>query len=414
MCTAVNAMLIDENGGLYGWGSNSYGELGLGNNKAIVEPTQNHSLDGFPVEIALGYRHSVFLNSEQTLYSCGKNHVGQLGHGTRTEQIIPTKIDSLRGNVTRVACGEVHSLALLSNGALFAWGNNSEGQLGLGDHKDRLVPTLISGLVRRIVQMDCGGNFSVALTMDGMVYSWGYNPFGELGIGNTLSYNTPQKVVGISNIIQVSCGCYHALALSKGGEIYGWGYNQMGELGIDSLGNQYLPVKITTSLPAKVVQICCGRNHSMALLSDGSLYSWGNNTFGQLGMGQVEYLSVPTRVDGIDEKIIQIKCGCLYSMAITASYHLYCWGSNANGELGDEKLKVELVPKRIQPKAVQNNLKIYFEKNFSSLISLWPHSHSRFSLQTQVVVEDFVLTLQYNHVPKDVIICLVQTLLQVL
>eukprot|EP01124_Arcella_intermedia_P025572 TRINITY_DN4597_c0_g1_i1.p1 TRINITY_DN4597_c0_g1~~TRINITY_DN4597_c0_g1_i1.p1 ORF type:complete len:514 (-),score=118.61 TRINITY_DN4597_c0_g1_i1:43-1584(-) len=355
MSTSYHSIILANNQ-LYGWGNNWCGQLGIRNTTNQSTP-QKIEFKGNPVQIALGGEHTIILTS-RTLYACGQNDRGQLGLGNTANQVIPTEIKEISGNTLKVSCGENHSIALLSDGSLYGWGYNEYGQLGIGNTSNQTIPTKLLAIQNKVLQVECGGNFSMALTCEGLLYCWGENDKGQLGIGSNSNEPTPQRVLGLTNVIQLSCGYSHVLALTKDGQLFSWGHNGDGRLGLGNNTNLSVPTKITT-IPSKILQIACGGQHSMALCSDGSLYSWGWNAYGQLGIGNTQNQSLPKKVIGISERIREIRCGYSHSMVITTRDNLYIWGRNEYGQLGNGNHNNETTP--IIIKILKESAKLSFD-----------------------------------------------------
>eukprot|EP01124_Arcella_intermedia_P035114 TRINITY_DN8862_c0_g2_i1.p1 TRINITY_DN8862_c0_g2~~TRINITY_DN8862_c0_g2_i1.p1 ORF type:complete len:245 (-),score=69.91 TRINITY_DN8862_c0_g2_i1:100-774(-) len=219
----------------------------------------------------------------------------------------------------------------------------------------------------------------------------------------------------MSNIIDFSCGGYHVVALSKEGDLYCWGHNGQGQLGSGDVNQIYVPkpTKVGFCFPAKIVKISCGRNHSMVILSDGSLFCWGDNSYGQLGVGNVEVgcLNVPTQVKEIESQIIQVKCGSTHSMAITSRNELFSWGGNRYGQLGNGKSKnSQPNPQKID---ILSEGLMYFDLEFEEMIKNWPSTHNIFSASNQKTLQIVLLILQLKNISKDISIYYCQIFLKI-
>eukprot|EP01124_Arcella_intermedia_P016334 TRINITY_DN22922_c0_g2_i1.p1 TRINITY_DN22922_c0_g2~~TRINITY_DN22922_c0_g2_i1.p1 ORF type:complete len:591 (-),score=110.94 TRINITY_DN22922_c0_g2_i1:547-2163(-) len=227
-----------------------------------------------------------------------------------------------------VASGYAHSLALSSEGVLYSWGLNDSGQLGLGNRESSSTPLIVKGM-KNVSSVACGRNHTLVVTKDGQLYAWGGNKFGQLGIGNNVNQLSPQKV-NIHDITSISCGENYSLALSSDGKVYAWGHNLFGQLGIGNKENQDLPTLL--ELSKRIVAISTGRSHSMALTANGILYSWGLNNCGQLGNGNNDNQSLPQIIK--IPNIFSICSSGFHSMAISTDHTLYTWGCNQFGQLG--------------------------------------------------------------------------------
>ncbi|XP_024849009.1 probable E3 ubiquitin-protein ligase HERC6 isoform X2 [Bos taurus] len=276
------------------------------------------------LQAASGEHHSLLLLSDGTVQSCGDNSRGQLGRkGTpRGEQ--PERIPALETlNVALVSCGKEHSLAVCHKGRVFAWGAASEGQLGIGEFKETtFIPKKIKTLAGiKIIQVACGHYHSVALSEDGQVFSWGTNSHGQLGLGKEFpSQASPQRVRSLEGIplAQVAAGGHHSFALSLSGTSFGWGSNSAGQLALS--GNnapvqRYKPVSIGALKTLGVVSISCGYKHTAVLTQDGKVFTFGDNSYGQLGHDPTAEKRGPQLVERIEGLVSQIDCGSDHTLA---------------------------------------------------------------------------------------------------
>ena len=193
--------------------------------------------------IAGGYAHSLRLRSDGTVWAWGNNANGQLGDGSTTERHTPVPASGLAG-VVAIAAGQLHSLALKSDGTVWAWGYNYYGQLGDGSTTDRWGPVPVSGLAG-VVAIAAGDWHSLALKSDGTVWAWGYNVAGELGDGSTTQRTAPVPVSGLTGMVAIGGGLYHSLALKSDGTVWAWGWNYFGQLGDGTTTQRLTPVPVS-------------------------------------------------------------------------------------------------------------------------------------------------------------------------
>ena len=345
---------IASDGNLYRWGDNNY-KLGTPEEEKRTPSLVNPPAGVRFTQISGGSSHSLALGSDGNLYSWGYNKQGQLGRETTGE----SKRDNQPGLVTppagvhftQACVGSWHSLALGSDGNLYSWGANSYGELGRDtgsatyDAKPGKV-NLPTG-VAKITQIRAGTFYSMALDSDGDLYSWGDNTYDELGrYTGDLDFKdrTPRKVstpLGVKKYTWIAIGEWTSLAIGSDGNLYSWGWNESGQLGRNtgSATQDRRPRKV--NMPAgvkKFTQISTERRYSLALGSDDNLYSWGSNDCGQLGRdtGSARYEAKPGKVTmptGI-AKFTQVSAGYSHSLAIGSDGNLYSWGYNQYGELG--------------------------------------------------------------------------------
>lgn len=311
---------------------------------------------------ALGQTHSLALCADGTLVAWGQNNFGQLGDGTTTQRNAPVPVITadtpLAGQtVVAIAAGTSHSMALCSNGTLVTWGSNTYGQLGDGTTTNRLLPTAVATAGtpmagKAVVRIAAGMLHSLALCSDGKVFAWGYNLNGQLGNSTGSNSNLPVAVTtsGVLSgrtVVSISSNVNHTLALCSDGTLAAWGYNFAGQIGDGSFGHaasRYWPVAVTISgtvLAGKtVVATATGEHHSLALCSDGTLAAWGQNSSGQIGNGTTSDVSIPLAVTTPGTALalktpVAIAAGTSHSLALCADGTLAAWGKNNSGQLGD-------------------------------------------------------------------------------
>lgn len=266
------------------------------------------------IQVAGGY-HSLALFSDGSLYAWGENSYGQLGDGTTINRSAPTLIGT---GYTAIALGIYHCIALKGS-TLYAWGYNKDGQLGDGTNTNRSSPTLIG---TGFTEISAGGAHSFALK-GSTLYAWGYNREGQLGDGTTVNRITP-TLIG-SGYTAIAANGAHSLAL-KGNALYAWGDNGYGQVGDSTVADRSTPTLIGTGFTV----IAAGDHHSLALKGN-VLYAWGNNEDGQLGDGTNTNRNTPFPI-GTGYTVI--KAGGCYSLALKGRA-LYAWGRNGYGQLGD-------------------------------------------------------------------------------
>ena len=369
---------LTSDGRIYAWGRNTSGELGIGttlarSNVPIAVKTTGTPMDGKVVKQVEGggrYEgsHSIALASDGTVYTWGLNQYGQLGNNTTTNSRSPIAVQAagtpLAGKtIVQVAAGADHSLALDSDGALYAWGSNAYGQLGNGTTTNSSVPvavkiagTPLAG--KTIIQIVAGANHNMVLTSDGAVYTWGWNYHGQLGNNTKTNSNTIVAVQTIGTplagkkIVKIAAGQGHSLALTGDGIVYTWGRNDTGQLGNNATTDAMLPVAVTvTGTPMNnktIVEIASGARHSLAIDSNGKVYAWGHNSSGQLGNNSTVNALTPVAVQApADKNIIQVSGGGWLgasSSALTSNGTVYSWGRDFDGQLGDGTNNDSYVP----------------------------------------------------------------------
>jgi alpha-tubulin suppressor-like RCC1 family protein len=325
-------LVVKSDGTVWAWGDNYRGQLGGGTAFREVEsrPVQVSNLTDV-VSVAAGHAHSLALKSDGTLWVWGGNEHGELGDGTTVQRNTPVRVSSLAG-VVAVAAGSWYSLAVKSDGTVWSWGNNTYGQLGDGTTTDRLTPVQVPNLTG-VVAVAAGDSHSLALKSDGTLWAWGYNN-GRLGDGTRSPYmrSTPVRVSSLAGVVAVAAGTYHSLAVKSDGTLWSWGDNIFGQLGDGSTAySSMTPVQVPSL--TGVVAVSAGHQHSLAVKSDGTFWAWGRNENGQLGDGTtVEQRTTPVNLLG---GVVAVAAGSYHSLAVKSDGTLWAWGNNVRGQLGD-------------------------------------------------------------------------------
>jgi len=270
--------------------------------------------------VAAGGPHSLAVLSDGTLWAWGWNAFGQLGDGSSATRTAPIPVLT---DVRSVAAGWSRSFAIRNDGTLWGWGDNLSGRLGDGSLTSRFTPVRLLTDVRSVA---VGLEHVLAVRDDGTLWVWGGNGSGQLGDGSLADRSVPTQVlVGVRS---VSAGARHSLAVLEDGTLWAWGDNAFGQLGDGLTSNRSTPVQVLSGVEAAAA----GWHHSLAVLADGSLWAWGWNAFGQLGDGSTVSRSTPVQVlDGV----WTVAAGGNHSLAVQINSSLWVWGWNAFGQLGD-------------------------------------------------------------------------------
>ncbi|GMG99831.1 hypothetical protein Nepgr_001671 [Nepenthes gracilis] len=323
------------------WGRGEDGQLGHGDPEDRLCPTHLSALDGHEVKsVICGADHTIaYSESRMQVYSWGWGDFGRLGHGNSSDLFTPHPIKALDGvKIKQIVCGDSHCLALTILGNVASWGRNQNGQLGLGTTEDSLVPQNLQAFQGIPVKMvAAGAEHSVAVTEDGELYGWGWGRYGNLGLGDKQDRLVPQRVSSVNGekMILVACGWRHTISVSTSGSLYTYGWSKYGQLGHGDFIDHLTPHKLEALRDHVVSQISGGWRHTMAVTSDGKLYGWGWNKFGQVGAGDnVDQCSPVQVLFPHDQKVVQVCCGWRHTLAITDRHNVFSWGRGTNGQLG--------------------------------------------------------------------------------
>jgi alpha-tubulin suppressor-like RCC1 family protein len=328
-----HSLVLNTDGSVYAFGYNGNGQLGNGTTLSTPAPTPVAGLSQV-IQIASGAYHGIALKRDGTTVAWGSNAAGQLGYGGGdANRLYPTAVASL-SNVSAIAGGEYHSAALKADGSVWAWGLNTDGQVGDGSGAStRNAPVQVAGLTTAVA-IAAGGRHNLALLANGTVMAWGANESGQLGDGTTTSRATPVPVSSLGGVVAIAAGGAHSLAIRADGSVVAWGNNDFGQLGDGTLTKRSSPVVIAT-LGTGVGLIAAGNNHSLAVKAGGALYTWGSNANSQLGDGGVSNRTSPFQV-ATPTKVVAIAGGGRHSAAMDSSGKLFAWGDNFFGQVGNK------------------------------------------------------------------------------
>ncbi len=322
-----HTITIKIDGSLWTWGDNAtYGQLGLGDLIPRSSPVQIGSLTSWEPILA-GDDHSLITGANRTLWSWGKNTDGQLGLADVAHRSLPVQIGSLT-NWSFVSSGGRFSHAIKTDGTLWAWGGQAAdyGALGLGDNTDRSSPVQVGALTTW--DFVSAGNLHVlALKTDGTLWSWGYNFTGELGLGDTTNRSAPVQIGTGTNWSSAFTGYEHSLAVKTDGTLWAWGgrpSDNYGQLGLGDTVNRSSPTQVGSLTNWNFAR--SGHNHSRAIKTDGTLWSWGRNNQGQLGLTDILDRSSPAQVGSSGSWIEDTNSGQFYSLGLKFTEGSICWG----------------------------------------------------------------------------------------
>jgi uncharacterized repeat protein (TIGR02543 family) len=426
---------LTESGRAFKWGTNNHSQVineltGYKNTPYHITGSIDHDETDKLVSLANGISHSAALTENGQVYLWGNNQFGQLGDGSTSNRSSPHNITnsfnlSANDKIIQVSLGYNHSSVLSQDGKVYIWGRNNQGQLGIDSDTNMLIPQNITNSFNlteddKVIQISMGSAHSSALTQNGKVFTWGINYSGQLGDNTIMTRLVPIDITDKfpldDKVVQLTVGGAHSSALTESGKVFVWGQNVYGQLGDNTTDNRTTPTDITSAFPAgdPIVQLSMGDTHSSALSENGEVYLWGNNTAGQVGDDTTIEKWVPTHItDAFSEEdpVIQVRLGISHSVALTQSGEIYTWGLNMSGQLGLGSLVSQSNPTLIQKIGALSTLS--FETNGGSEVSDMndlegaainePVSPSRFGYVFDGWYTDIALTNRYvfSTVPTD-------------
>ncbi|MGF7400774.1 S-layer homology domain-containing protein [Thermoanaerobacterium thermosaccharolyticum] len=279
--------------------------------------------------IAAGAYHTVALKNDGTVWAWGFNYYGELGNGTadKDSHSTPVQVKGI-SDVKAIAAGMYHTVALKNDGTVWAWGDNEHDQLGNETTKEEYhsTPVQVKG-ISDVKAITAGNGYTVALKNDGTVWAWGDNYFGT-----TNSSSTPVQVKGISDVKAIAAGASYTVVLKNDGTVWAWGVNEYGKLGDGTTNNSFTPVQVNGI--SNVKAIAAGAYHTVVLKNDGTVWTWGYNHYGELGNGTTVDSSTPVQVKGISD-VKAIAAGACHTVALKNDGTVWAWGCNYDGELGN-------------------------------------------------------------------------------
>ena len=311
---------------LYTWGVNSFGQLGDNSTVGKQVPTQVGLLTDW-VQVSSGTNHTVCLKLNGTLFAWGNNNVGELGIGGSGNSFSsPVQIGALT-NWAQVSVGAVHTACVKTDGTLWTWGDNAAGRLGLNINPavDRSSPTQV-GALSNWAQVSAGTDNTLCVTTSGTLFSWGNG--AQVGDGTVIDRSSPVQIGALTNWAVPACGQTHSLCTTTNGTLFSWGANNAGMLGDGTIISKSSPVQIgaltTWSLPA-------AGGCSACITTEGTLFTWGPGV--QTGLNVTTQTSSPVQVGALTNWA-QISVGTTHSHAVKTDGTLWAWGVNTNGRLG--------------------------------------------------------------------------------
>lgn len=339
-------------GSIWSWGINSQGQLGHNDIISKSSPVQVGSLTNWK-QVSTSSLHTLSTKQDGTLWSWGYNPYGQLGLSDTTKRSSPVQVGALT-NWKQVSCGSRHTVAVKTDGTIWSWGRNTSfGELGLNDAIHRSSPTQI-GTLTNWKTMSCGGYHTLAIKTDGTLWGWGYNGQANLGLGDTTNRSSPVQIGTGSSWQSISATNTRSFAIRNDGTLWAAGAQTSG-----ALGNGYTSGTRTTFTQIGALtnwkQVSAGRYHTLAIKTDGTLWAWGNNNYGNLGLGDRTATSSPVQV-GTLTNWKQVVTGSRHSIAIKTDGTLWSWGFNSSGQLGLNDVNSRSSPVQIGSLTEWNNL----------------------------------------------------------
>lgn len=341
------------------WGSDIYGRLGHGTEDYnLVSPTEVQALSIVPLKaVTCGSAHNIVVDKDGKCYTWGKCHYGQLGHGEMdTNERVPRLVEALSGvKLSCITAGDSHVLGITTEGRVYSWGIGFYGCLGHGDESSLAIPKLVEGLTGHVVtSAAAGASHSLAVAATGHVYVWGRDHMGQLGFMASLldipgmkpkyvhlNRKTPvEKTLPDGALCKKVAACAnHSLILLQDGRVVSYGCNENGELGRPKPADGQEDMDpFVSGIKQAVVTISAGWKHCAAISKEGSLYTWGHGNYGRLGLGHCRSVPTPALVEQFPDvkspRMTAVSCGESHTVVLDDKGHVWVFGSAHYGKLG--------------------------------------------------------------------------------
>jgi alpha-tubulin suppressor-like RCC1 family protein len=338
--------MIDSAGLIKCWGVNDYGQLGDGTKVFKNTPVTVANISGAK-HVAMGYNHACAITQTGEVSCWGDNNNGQLGDGTQTARLQATAVTGLAAKATQLALSYQSTCALLETGAVQCWGSNSQGELGLADNKivRKTTPTAVTiGSNLKVKRVVAGKHHVCAISENNALFCWGANDNGQLGLNDKTTRYLPTAVNIAGSVQQVAAGFFHTCAASASG-VYCWGLNNKGQLGNNSTVDASVPILVNGL--ANASSLALGKEHSCAVTNDNKIFCWGSRQAGQTGQAiSATEDKTPIQISSLLGKR-ELSAGDFHTCSIEgvdSSLAVKCWGKNDLGQLGNGDNKDSATP----------------------------------------------------------------------
>jgi alpha-tubulin suppressor-like RCC1 family protein len=331
---------------LWTWGYNGQGRLGINDATNRLTPVTTFAGGANWKQVSINSVNAATIKTDGTLWVWGSGNFGPLGNNDTTNKSTPVTTFAGGTNWKQVNSGANHMAAIKTDGTLWTWGFGANGRLGTNDAISRSTPVTTFAGGNNWKQVSSGGAYTAAIKTDGTLWTWGQGNLGQLGNNDSIARSTPVTTfAGGTNWKQVSAGGFHVAAIKTDGTLWTWGRNNEGALGTNDTTNRSTPVTtFAGGTNWKLAGSAVSGNFTTAIKTDGTLWTWGINTIGQLGINDTTNRSTPVTTFAGGTNWKQVTGGNACTSAIKTDGTLWTCGNNSSGELGTNDLTNRSTP----------------------------------------------------------------------
>jgi alpha-tubulin suppressor-like RCC1 family protein len=310
----------------------------------LVLHTRRVGADADWARVSAGGSHTCGVRTDRSLWCWGYNGEGQLGLGDRTVRLVPTRVGA-DADWARVWGGYEHTCGVRTDRSLWCWGYNGYGQLGLADIARRLAPTRVGTDNDWAARVSAGWGHTCGVRTDRSLWCWGYNGEGALGLGDFTERHVPTRVGADADWGPIRTGNEHTCGVRTDRSLWCWGSNEEGELGLGDRTIRTVPTRVGSD--ADWARVWGGNEHTCGARTNRSLWCWAEGSHGQLGLDDRDGRLVPTQVGTDNDWAARVSAGWGHTCGVRTDRSLWCWGWNADGQLGLGDTTDRLVPTRV-------------------------------------------------------------------